>query len=124
MLNSAGRVVALIEIYKEPSDLIARTQRGYILMWLATSFGGALIYLTLYLIVRRAASLLVSQHKQIIENETFVALGEMSAAVAHSLRNPLATIRTSAELAQAMAPLRYKRASPISLARLIGCRSG
>ncbi|WP_350601317.1 sensor histidine kinase [Pseudomonas sp. 65/3-MNA-CIBAN-0223] len=104
MLNSAGRVVALIEIYKEPSDLIARTQRGYILMWLATSFGGALIYLTLYLIVRRAASLLVSQHKQIIENETFVALGEMSAAVAHSLRNPLATIRTSAELAQAMAP--------------------
>ena len=103
MLNSAGKAVALVEIYKEPSDLIARTQRGYILMWLATSVGGALIYLTLYLIVRRAASLLMSQQKQIIENETFVALGEISAAIAHSLRNPLATIRSSAELAQELA---------------------
>jgi len=35
----------------------------------------------------------------LITNETFVALGEMSSAVAHSLRNPLATIRSSAELA-------------------------
>ncbi|UVJ41825.1 ATP-binding protein [Pseudomonas sp. LS1212] len=103
MLNSAGKAVATVEIYKEPSDLIARTQRGYMLMWLATSLGGALIYLGLYLIVRRAAALLVSQQKQLIENETFVALGEMSAAVAHSLRNPLATIRSSAELAQELA---------------------
>lgn len=104
MMSSAGKVVALVEIYKEPSDLIARTQRGYILMWLSTSFGGALIYFALYLIVRRAAALLISQQKKIIENETFVALGEMSAAVAHSLRNPLATIRSSAELAQELAP--------------------
>lgn len=104
MLNSAGKAVALVEIYKEPSDLISRIQRGYILMWLATSIGGAMIYLTLYLIVRRAASLLMSQQKQLIENESFVALGEMSAAIAHSLRNPLATIRSSAELAQEVAP--------------------
>ena len=68
-------------------------------MWLATSFGGALISLGLYWIVRRAAGLLVSQQKQLIDNEAFVALGEMSAAVAHSLRNPLASIRSSAELA-------------------------
>ncbi|WP_166359517.1 sensor histidine kinase [Pseudomonas akapageensis] len=100
MLNSAGKAVATLEIYKEPSDLIARTKRGYVLMWLATSFGGAMIYLGLYWIVRRASGLLVSQQSQLIENETFVALGEMSAAVAHSLRNPLATIRSSAELAQ------------------------
>ncbi|MCY1398466.1 Sensor protein ZraS [compost metagenome] len=104
MLNAAGQAVATVEIYKEPSDLIARTQRGYVLMWLATSFGGAMIYLGLYWIVRRAAGLLISQQRQLIENETFVALGEMSAAVAHSLRNPLATIRSSAELAQEIAP--------------------
>jgi signal transduction histidine kinase len=53
----------------------------------------------LYWIVRRAAILLATQQKQLITNETFVALGEMSSAVAHSLRNPLATIRSSAELA-------------------------
>ena len=43
------------------------------------------------------------QQKQLINNETFVALGEMSTAVAHSLRNPLANIRSSAELAQDIA---------------------
>jgi two-component system sensor histidine kinase HydH len=104
MLNGAGEAVALIEIYKEPSDLIGRTQRGYLLMWLATSIGGALIYLALYRVVRKAAGLLIAQQKQIIENETLVAMGEMSSALAHSLRNPLASIRSSAELMQALAP--------------------
>jgi len=74
-------------------------ERGLVLIWLATALGGGLIYLGLYWIVRRAAILLATQQKQLITNETFVALGEMSSAVAHSLRNPLATIRSSAELA-------------------------
>ncbi len=92
-------VTAMVEIYKEPKDLIARMERGLTLIWLATALGGGLIYLGLYWIVRRAAILLAVQQKQLIANETYVALGEMSSAVAHSLRNPLATIRSSAELA-------------------------
>ncbi|MFY0730825.1 sensor histidine kinase [Pseudomonas sp. NFX15] len=92
-------VTAMVEIYKEPQDLINRMERGLVLIWLATALGGGLIYLGLYWIVRRAATLLAAQQKQLITNETFVALGEMSSAVAHSLRNPLATIRSSAELA-------------------------
>ncbi|MHC8309654.1 sensor histidine kinase [Pseudomonas sp. GT1P32] len=93
------KVTAMVEIYKEPEDLISRMERGLVLIWLATALGGGLIYLGLYWIVRRAAILLAAQQKQLITNETFVALGEMSSAVAHSLRNPLATIRSSAELA-------------------------
>ncbi|MGE8066982.1 sensor histidine kinase [Pseudomonas sp. NPDC089569] len=92
-------VTAMVEIYKEPQDLINRMERGLVLIWLATALGGGLIYLGLYWIVRRAAILLANQQKQLITNETFVALGEVSSAVAHSLRNPLATIRSSAELA-------------------------
>ena len=92
-------VTAMVEIYKEPKDLISRMERGLVLIWLATALGGGLIYLGLYWIVRRAAILLEAQQKQLITNETFVVLGEMSSAVAHSLRNPLATIRSSAELA-------------------------
>jgi len=93
------KVTAMVEIYKEPKDLISRMERGLVLIWLATALGGGLIYLGLYWIVRRAANLLATQQKQLITNETFVVLGEMSSAVAHSLRNPLATIRSSAELA-------------------------
>ncbi|MFD2642653.1 sensor histidine kinase [Pseudomonas japonica] len=94
-----NNVTAMVEIYKEPNDLIDRIQRGLLLIWLATAVGAGLIYLGLYWIVQRAAKLLEVQQKQLITAETFVALGEMSSAVAHSLRNPLATIRSSAELA-------------------------
>ncbi|MDQ0123060.1 two-component system sensor histidine kinase HydH [Pseudomonas lini] len=98
-----SQVVAMVEIYKEPVDLVARIQRGFKAIWLATVLGGVGIYLALFWIVRRAAKLLESQQKQLVSNETFVALGEMSSAVAHSLRNPLANIRSSAELAQDIA---------------------
>jgi len=98
-----SKVIAMVEIYKEPADLVDRIQRGFKAIWLATLLGGAAIYLGLFWIVRRAAMLLQSQQKQLVANETFVALGEMSSAVAHSLRNPLANIRTSAELAQEIA---------------------
>ena len=82
---------------------MARIQRGFKSIWLATILGGLVIYLALFWIVRRAARLLESQQKQLIANETFVALGAMSSAVAHSLRNPLANIRSSAELSQGLA---------------------
>ncbi|WP_416424374.1 ATP-binding protein [Pseudomonas sp. App30] len=100
LFNATGdQVMAMVEIYKEPKDLIGRMERGLLLIWLATVAGGALIYLGLYWIVRRAAMLLAVQQQKLVTNETYVALGEMSSAVAHSLRNPLATIRSSAELA-------------------------
>lgn len=98
-----SKVIAMVEVYKEPADLVDRIDRGFASIWAATCFGGAAIFLALFWIVRRAAKLLQSQQRQLISNETFVALGEMSSAVAHSLRNPLATIRSSAELAQEIA---------------------
>lgn len=98
-----SHVIAMVEIYKEPADLVVRIQRGFKSIWLATILGGLVIYLALFWIVRRAARLLESQQNQLIANETFVALGAMSSAVAHSLRNPLANIRSSAELSQGLA---------------------
>lgn len=96
---SGEQVTAMVEIYKEPKDLIVRIKNGLLLIWLGTTLGAAVVYFSLYWIVRRAARQLAVQHKRLISNETFVALGEMSSAVAHSLRNPLASIRSSAELA-------------------------
>lgn len=95
------QVTAMVEIYKEPHDLIVRIEHGLLLIWLAVVVGAGLVYAGLYGIMRRAARLLAVQQKRLIGNETFVALGEVSSAVAHSLRNPLASIRSSAELAQA-----------------------
>ncbi|PWB32387.1 two-component sensor histidine kinase [Pseudomonas sp. SDI] len=98
--NSGEQVTAMVEIYKEPRDLIERIEQGLLLLWLGTALGAGAVYVSLYLIIYRAAKVLATQQKQLIGNETVVALGEMSSAVAHSLRNPLASIRSSAELAQ------------------------
>ncbi|MEG0859623.1 MAG: ATP-binding protein [Pseudomonas sp.] len=107
--ESGTQVLSMVEVYKEPQDLVRRIQRGYVLIWTSTLLGGALIYFGLFWIVRRAASLLHDQQTRLVASETFVALGEMSSAVAHSLRNPLATIRSSAELAQEIASERSQK---------------
>ncbi len=99
LFSPEGEVAAVVEIYKEPAELMSTMQRAYVLLWTATLLGAAVIYLALFWIVRRAARQLKEQQRLLIENETLVALGEMSSAVAHGLRNPLATIRSSAELA-------------------------
>lgn len=99
LLDSAGNVAAVVEIYKEPADLIARMERAYQQLWMAAALAGITVYLGLFWVVQRGAAQLAAQQRQLIDNETLVALGEMSSAVAHGLRNPLAAIRTSAELA-------------------------
>lgn len=93
-------VTAMVEIYKEPRDLIERIEHGLLMIWMAVALGAALVYGGLYWLMYHANRQLAQQQKRLINNETFVALGEMSSAVAHSLRNPLASIRSSAELAQ------------------------
>ena len=99
LLSRDGNVTAVVEIYKEPRDLIYSLKRGYLLIWLAALLSGAAIYLCLHWIILRAARQIDAQQREIVENKTLVALGEMSSAVAHGLRNPLASIRSSAEVA-------------------------
>ncbi|MFK8328470.1 sensor histidine kinase [Pseudomonas sp. BJa5] len=94
-----GNVLAMVEIYKESMDLIERVNRGFRLIWMATALGGLAIYFGLFWIVWRASKLLASQQDQLVANKTYGGLVEMSTAVAHRMRNPLASIRTSAELA-------------------------
>lgn len=99
LLNRDGNVTSVVEIYKEPRDLIYSLKRGYLLIWLAALLSGAAIYLCLHWLISRAARQIDAQQREIVENKTLVALGEMSSAVAHGLRNPLASIRSSAEVA-------------------------
>lgn len=99
LVNSAGEVVAVVEFYKEPLGLIARTQQSYLALWLTISLAGILIFQGLYLFAHQTTEILKSRRMQITENETSSVLGEMATVVAHSLNNPLAVVRSSAELA-------------------------
>ena len=93
-----SRVIGVIEIYKSPEMLFDSIRRGLQLIWLTAIGGGLLMYGSLFWTVRRAHKVMLEQQRRIVSNEGFVAVGEMAAAVAHNLRNPMAAIRTSAEL--------------------------
>ena len=107
----SGEVSAVVEIYKEPKDLLAILKRGERLVWGASACAAALVYLVTFGIVRRGHHLLMNQQQRLMESETLVAVGELSTAIAHSLRNPLAAIRSSAELAQEEDNARTKKLS-------------
>jgi signal transduction histidine kinase len=97
--DSSGKVVMVAEVYKEPRYLLEAIERGQYLIWGTTFLAGALVYLGLFSIIRRASVLLEEQQRQLVETESLVFIGEMATAIAHGLRNPLANIRSSAELA-------------------------
>lgn len=101
LVDDQGNILAVIEIYREPFDLIERLNRGYWIIGLST-MGGLLLYFGLYWIARRASMLLASQEDQVAANKTYAGLSEISTAVALCLRPPLACIRSSAELANSM----------------------
>jgi two-component system, NtrC family, sensor histidine kinase HydH len=92
------QVVGVVEIYKVPDDLFEAIETGVRLIWLVTAGAGVFLYGTLFWIIHRAHGIIEAQSDQLIENESLAVVGEMGSAVAHGLRNPLASIRSSAEL--------------------------
>ncbi|NNG25588.1 ATP-binding protein [Telluria aromaticivorans] len=91
-------VIGVVEVYRIPSALSQAIEAGTVWTWMISAGVGIFLYLVLFWIVRRADQLIRSQQEQLIESETTGALGEMAAAVAHGIRNPLSSIRSSAEL--------------------------
>ena len=92
------KVVAVVEIYKSPKTLFDAMKSARTLVWVSVAGTTLFLYTTLFWIVYRANRVIRSQQMRLVESETMVAVGEMASAVAHSIRNPLAAIRSGAEL--------------------------
>ena len=91
-------VLGVVEIYKTPAPVFATIDTLIRWIWLCALLSGALLFAGLYWLMRRAERVMKHQQRQLVANEAMVAVGEMASAVAHGIRNPLASIRTSAEL--------------------------
>lgn len=91
-------ILGVVEIYKVPNSLFSTIRAGQRLIWIAAAISGLFLYLTLFWIVRRADHVIRGQQDRLVESETLAAVGEMASAVAHGIRSPLASIRSSAEL--------------------------
>jgi two-component system, NtrC family, sensor histidine kinase HydH len=92
------RLIGVVELYRHPSALFAAIREGQLRVWLGSAGGGLFLFGVLVWFVRRTERALQEQQQRLVEADTLAIVGEISAAVAHSIRNPLVSIRTSAEL--------------------------
>jgi signal transduction histidine kinase len=106
-----GEVIGVVELYKAPTALFAAISAAQRAVWLGAALAGGFLYAALFWMVRRADLLIRVQRERLVQSETLAALGEMSSAVAHGIRNPLATIRSSAELAIESEPAEWRSAA-------------
>ena len=98
--RGGDRVLAVIEFYKNPRTLMVALAELRVYLALGSVAAAAVLFFALFGQVRRADQTIRQQQRQLVEAETMAVIGEMSTAVAHGIRNPLASIRSSAELIQ------------------------
>jgi two-component system sensor histidine kinase HydH len=98
MQEETGDIIGAIEVYRLPNALFATIAEGRRIVWISAALAGGILLATLFGIVRRADLVIRTQQERLIETQTMSALGEVASAVAHGIRNPLASIRSSAEL--------------------------
>ena len=93
------RVIGAIEVYRQPTNLFEALNATTIKVWIGGGVVAIALYGILFFLVRQASHAMARQQKRLLETESLATMGEMASAVAHGLRNPLASIRSSAELA-------------------------
>ncbi|MEZ5666133.1 MAG: ATP-binding protein [Alphaproteobacteria bacterium] len=93
-----SRVLGAVEFYTSPTELLAVIDQGRNLVWIGAAVAALALYVALFLVVSHASQNIRQQEERLIESERMAVVGEMASAVAHGLRNPLAAIRSSAEL--------------------------
>lgn len=102
--GDAHQVAGVVELYKTPDALSEAINDAHRIIWASATLGGALLFAALFWIARRADSIMRHQQQRLLESETLALVGEMASAVAHAVRNPLAAIRSSAEMAAEVGP--------------------
>ncbi|MGE0314487.1 MAG: sensor histidine kinase [Lautropia sp.] len=97
--RATGQVAGVVEIYKAPRALWEAVAAGNRIVWASALGSGLFLYLSLLWLIIRGDKALREQQARLMEAESLAFVGELSAAVAHSIRNPLQSIRSTAELA-------------------------
>lgn len=94
----SGKVLGVMEFYKVPAQLNEAIKAGLLQLWLACAVSAIVLFAALYWIVAHADAVLRKQQAKLEETQSLATAVELAGAVAHNLRNPLASIRVSAEM--------------------------
>ena len=93
-----NQVVGVVELYKAPLALTEAIEDGERQVALTAMGGAVVLFISLFWLIRRADRTMRAQHTKLLEAGTVAALGDLASSVSHNIRNPLASIRSSAEL--------------------------
>jgi two-component system sensor histidine kinase HydH len=92
------KVLGVLELYKVPLQLNASIREALIQLWLACAASAVVMFVGLNGVVGRADKIMREQQARLAESQALSSAVELAGAVAHNLRNPLASIRVSAEM--------------------------
>ena len=92
-------VIGAVEIRKVPETLLGSINRVNYLTWSSEAAAGTVLFFGLLIVMLYTSRVLREHEARLIEMQRMAVVGEMASSVAHGLRNPLAAIRSCAELA-------------------------
>jgi two-component system, NtrC family, sensor histidine kinase HydH len=102
-----GELLGVMEIYKRADPIVRDIRGARVVVLLGALCGGLLLYLSLFAIVRQAARKIKEQEENLLKvqsdlvaSQRMAAVGEIAAAVAHGIGNPLSSIRAAAQVAK------------------------
>jgi signal transduction histidine kinase len=105
--DTTRELLGVLEIYKRAGPIDRDVREARIVVLLGALGGGLLLYLSLFAIVRQAAQKIKEQQANLLKvqadlvaSQSMAAVGEMAAAVAHGIGNPLSSIRAAAQVAK------------------------
>ena len=100
-------LLGVMEIHKRADSIDRDIREARIVVLLGALGGGLLLYLSLFAIVRQAARKIKEQEENLLKvqsdlvaSQRMAAVGEIAAAVAHGIGNPLSSIRAAAQVAK------------------------
>jgi len=104
--DNRGELLGVFETYKRADSIYSDIRDARTVVLLGALGGGLLLYLSLFAIVRKAARKIDEQQEnllkmqaELVASQRMAAVGEMAAAVAHGIGNPLSSIRAAAQVA-------------------------
>jgi len=100
-------LLGVMEIHKRADPIDRDIREARIVVLLGALCGGFLLYFSLFAIVRQAARKIKEQEENLLKvqsdlvaSQRMAAVGEIAAAVAHGIGNPLSSIRAAAQVAK------------------------